>query len=130
MRPESCLIFVLLVGAEATVVAEEVRGWLVFPTAVGLLWDVVSDANELPVGITDWESDSTTSANVLCGSGNEPSATITDITGRGVEMGRSMARHSESILTSRRNWSLCHLTLWTRLSIAWLRGSSLLGSRC
>src|SRR6266850_3298337 len=95
---------------------------------VGLFWDMVSDANELPVGITDWESDLTTSANVLCGSGNEPSATITDIAGRGVDMGRSMALRSESILTSCRSWSLCRLTLRTRLLIAWLRGSSILGS--
>jgi len=65
MHPESCLVFVLLVDREATLVAEEVRGWLLFPMAVGLFWDVVSDANELLVGIMDWESDSTTSANVL-----------------------------------------------------------------
>ena len=48
MRPESCLVSILLVGREATLVTEEVRGWLVFPTAVGLFWDMVSDANETP----------------------------------------------------------------------------------
>jgi len=65
MRPDSCLVLVLLVGTEATLVAEEVHGWLVFPMAIGLFWDVVSDANELLVGIADRESDSTMSTSVL-----------------------------------------------------------------
>ena len=103
MHPDSCLSSVLLIGVEAALKAEGIRGWLGPPEVVALLWDVVSDANEFPVGITDWESDSTMSANVFCGSGNEPSATITDIAGRGVEMGRSMACRNESILTSHRS---------------------------
>jgi len=65
MCSDSHLVSVLLVGAEATLVAEEVHGWLVLPMVVDLSRDVMFDAKELPICITDWESDSTVSANVL-----------------------------------------------------------------
>jgi len=100
MHPDSCLSSVLLIGVEAALKAEGIRGWLGPPEVVALLWDVVSDAKELCIRVTDWESDPTTSTNVLYGSTNEPSATITDITGSGADVGWSMVCHNESRLTS------------------------------
>ena len=63
--PDSRLVFVLLVGTVAALVADEVCGWLVLPAAVDLFGDVVFNAEELPVSTVDRESDSTASANVL-----------------------------------------------------------------
>jgi len=65
MCPDSCLVSVLLVGIVAAVEAEGGRGWLVLPEATALLWDMVFNADELPVCITDGESDLTASTNVL-----------------------------------------------------------------
>jgi len=65
IRPDSCLVSVLLVGAVAALIADEIRGWLVLPAAADLSGDVVFNVEELPVCIVDQESDSTASANVL-----------------------------------------------------------------
>jgi len=52
-------------GIVAAVEAEGGRGWLVLPKAAALLWDMVFNAEELPICIVDGESDLTASANVL-----------------------------------------------------------------
>ena len=65
MCPDSHLMSVLLMGVVAAVEAEGSRGWLMLPVVAALLWDVVFNAEELPVCVTDGEDDSTASANVL-----------------------------------------------------------------
>ena len=65
MCPDSRLASVLLVGIVAAVETEGGRGWLVLPEAVALLWDMVFNAEELPICIVDGEDDLTASANVL-----------------------------------------------------------------
>ena len=65
MCPDSHLVSVLLMDIEAAVEAEGIRGRLVLPAVAALFRDVVFDAKEFPACITDGESDSTVSANVL-----------------------------------------------------------------
>jgi len=98
--PDGCLVSVLLTGREAALGAEEIHGWLVSSKVVACLWNVVSDANEFCVCVVDGESDPTMSAKVFCGSINEPSATIADITESGADVGQNTAHHSDPNLTS------------------------------
>jgi len=100
VSPDGSLASVLLTGREAALGAEEVHGWLVSPEAVATLRDVVPDANELHLCVPDGESDPTASAKVLCGSINEPSATIADIAGSGADVGWNASRRNVSRLTS------------------------------
>jgi len=65
MCPESHLVSVLLMGVVAAVEAEGGCGLLVLPEAAALLWDVVFNAEELPICIVDGESDLTAFTNVL-----------------------------------------------------------------
>jgi len=65
MCPDSRLVSVLLMGIVAAVEAKGGRGGLVLPDVAALLWDVVFNAEKLPICIVDGESDSTMSANVF-----------------------------------------------------------------
>jgi len=65
MCSDSHLASVLLIGVVAAVEAEGGCGWLVLSEVAALLWDMVFNAEELPVCIADGESDLTASANVL-----------------------------------------------------------------
>jgi len=100
VSPDGSLVSVLLTGREAALGAEEVHGWLVSPEAVATLRDVVPDANELRLCVSDGESDPTASAKVLCDSINEPSVTIADIAGSSANVGWDVSCCNVSRLTS------------------------------